>query len=349
MDPYRKVSAGKPISFSATAHNAGVDAARAHAASLYGFGGGKDIEPSTPVLVLNESGGDRVEGEILSLYDMQFSPDVNIPEARRQVTFKGKAPAHDHSQRFGVLLEPIAAGRFGKCCIWGDCIALIEGDNRPNSPIIDRTAYQFVGTKPDSFVLHTAPEGGAQILWQTAATDLMPGQRNALIRIGAWNWSRWQVVVSDWDTVEAIEIPPGFTGWNPGAQFDTWADETFGDPLEIPGTGTFRTSILDGRSMPGPVPKGAIVWSDGRTIWAGPALGIQRVALAGSAGSFRGEISWGIAVTTTYDWTVDIADPLNLGGSLVAGVDAYIAPIQYFASGVGQWRWELIQAACPAE
>lgn len=346
MDPFRKVTAGQPIVISARQHNAGVDAAQAHRSSLYGFQSGPTPQSIVEVKVQNDCGADRDIGEILGLDDLIISPDDNFAECYRQRTFSGTTPAHDQRQRFGVLLEPIANGRVGRCCIWGDCIARIEGDQTDGGAVVGGpTNYGFAGVKPDSYVLHTAPDGGAQILWQTASTS----QRYAVVRVGCTPWlRRWQTIVSGWDEIKAIEIPAGYPGFGPGPQFDDWASHSFGTDLVLSGTGTFRTAIIDGSNLPGPAPKGGIILTDGEQAWAGAALGMQRVTLTGS-GSYSGTIKWGLQQTSPFEWSVGIADPLGLVTGLdVGGQEAYIAPIQYAGASAQSWRWELIQTACPA-
>jgi hypothetical protein len=105
------------------------------------------------------SGYDQPRFGVLGLTEPIILPGDNDMEFKRQVTFEGVVPTKSsHRGKFGVLLEPIGAGKIGLAVIAGVVPVRLKVDPEQfydRAEIIDA----------DSVKLLNVPHGSARVLW----------------------------------------------------------------------------------------------------------------------------------------------------------------------------------------
>jgi len=183
----RKVLAGEPFVAPAATWNAFIDAAQdfkdrtADIGRTSTLAGGRS---SGIITVKNESGSARRQFDILGLGEPIFlpasgssgggSPGGADQSFRNMVAFRGLVPSEDeHTGKFVVLIEPLAAGAVGKGCVSGVCQV------RVNVTDVDHEFAEVADGQAD--VLESGDTGSAKILWKEDGT----GQKWAVVHLGA--------------------------------------------------------------------------------------------------------------------------------------------------------------------
>ncbi|HZT82276.1 MAG TPA: hypothetical protein VFA26_18760, partial [Gemmataceae bacterium] len=159
-DAFKKVQPGQRLKITAEAFNAFVDAARAvREHKQFGTDASQFFRQSGIVKLRNASGADQGRFAVLGLTEPIILPADNLDEFKRQVTFQSIVPVKNvHNGKFGVLLEPIAAGKIGLAVIAGVVPVRLQVD--PDqlygcAEIIDG----------DTQKLRNQPHGSARVLW----------------------------------------------------------------------------------------------------------------------------------------------------------------------------------------
>jgi hypothetical protein len=196
-DSFRKVRPGEPLAIPAAAYNAFVDAARESQARRLGQeqGSQQASRQTGIVFVRNDSGEDRERFDILGIETPIFTPTDDEDAFKNQVALKGIIPtAVDHTGKFVILLEPIAAGEVGRACIAGVCPAwlYIADEGHTFADVYDG----------DATMLRSAPTGSAQVIWKEEGT----GPLWAVVRIG-------NQVTAAFPAKLTAEDTPGEYGW----------------------------------------------------------------------------------------------------------------------------------------
>jgi hypothetical protein len=174
MSELQKVQPGQKLRITARTFNAMIDAARTHQegqrnldrTSLF------SERPNGIVSVKNASGGDRDRFDILGLEGPIIGPADNLVEFKNRVTFDGAVPRMpDHTGRFAVLLEPLAAGRIGLGLVSGIVACRIN---------VLHIRHRYVEVDPGAFHPETALSGSGQILYRESGLGL----RWSVLRLG---------------------------------------------------------------------------------------------------------------------------------------------------------------------
>ncbi|MFB3894585.1 MAG: hypothetical protein ACE15C_21495, partial [Phycisphaerae bacterium] len=197
-DTLKKVRSGDPLAIPAGAFNAFIDAARDfQARQLAQQQGSQPAQASgtSTILVRNDSGEDRERFDILGIETPIFTPTDDEDAFKNQVALAGILPAAaDHSGKFVILLEPVAAGEIGRACIWGVCPVWLYVADEGHS-----FADVYEG---DATMLKSGPAGSAQVIWKEEGT----GPLWAVVRIGNQVTARFPAKLTAEDT-------PGQYGW----------------------------------------------------------------------------------------------------------------------------------------
>ncbi len=159
-DPYRKVSPGEQVNFSAPAWNAFVDAAKAEQQKKLDAIGGQATTFRDACIIRVKNGSDRdlSRFNVLGLGSPIFTPEDSLDSFLQEVTFRAGLPdLPDHFGRFVVLLEPVRAGGIARAYLSGVCPVLID---RPNPSVRWARAEQ-----DETGWLVADPAGTAEILW----------------------------------------------------------------------------------------------------------------------------------------------------------------------------------------
>jgi hypothetical protein len=171
-DPLRFVNQGETWSPSVAAHNAFVEAARAHRmrdrdAGRNPLAGWRD---AGIVPIKNASATDLERGDVLGIDGPLHGPDSETGTFWSAPVLVGSEPDIDvHEGAFAVLLEPLDAGAIGRCCVSGICPAYVDVVD-PDDGYADVVDGQHT--------LRSEDAGSAQILWANG-TGVVP----ALVRI----------------------------------------------------------------------------------------------------------------------------------------------------------------------
>jgi len=176
-DPLRKVRSGQRLEIPAAAYNAFVDAAiDLQRRRQNALGDPKQAFRQTgTVLVRNDSGSDVPRFGVLGIDGPLIGPSDNVEEFKNRVALAGVTPvAADHTGKFVVTLEPIAAGEIGRAVISGIAIAKVN--------VADAgTTYDYadVADGQVDYLEAKTNTGSAQILWLEAGT----GEKWAVVRL----------------------------------------------------------------------------------------------------------------------------------------------------------------------
>jgi hypothetical protein len=188
-DAFKKVQPGQRLKITAEAFNAFVDAARAvREHKQFGTDASQFFRQSGIVKLRNASGADQGRFAVLGLTEPIILPADNLDEFKRQVTFQSIVPVKNvHNGKFGVLLEPIAAGKIGLAVIAGVVPVRLQVD--PDqlygcAEIIDG----------DTQKLRNQPHGSARVLWieTTGATE-----RWAVVRLDDADYQAHVLITSN--------------------------------------------------------------------------------------------------------------------------------------------------------
>jgi hypothetical protein len=121
-DPLAFVRAGQAVDFSASTHNAFVEAAR-FARTRKNGGRFQPLEVAERGIVIpvrNDSGADRNRFDVLAHDGAVFTSSDNLPQFKSRPALSGITPAYPaHYSRFVVLQEPVKSGRIGLAMVAG--------------------------------------------------------------------------------------------------------------------------------------------------------------------------------------------------------------------------------------
>jgi len=169
----RKVSAGDPLSIPADAYNSFVDAARAHRGGVAmdaGQPGARAVQPAT-IKIKNTSGADLDMFSVVGVDGILFGPADNLDQFKREPVLTAVTPTTDHAGAFAVLLQPVAAGKFGVACV--------DGVVQVRVNVTDEAHDRADVLDGDATKLGSSADGSARIIWKEAGT----GDRWAVVRL----------------------------------------------------------------------------------------------------------------------------------------------------------------------
>lgn len=128
MSAPEKLSAGEPFRVKADTWNELVDVAAERRAARLGGPGPvplSALRPACVVLVLNDTGADRVAGDVLAVGDAE----TDLANAPRDVnvspTFAAAVPAST-ADAVGVLMEDVPDGEYGRAAVQGVVLAKVN-------------------------------------------------------------------------------------------------------------------------------------------------------------------------------------------------------------------------------
>ncbi len=164
-DALSKVQSGDPLVIPAATCNTFIDAAQDYRQRTRRLG-----KQSTParrsadiVLVRNDSDADRDRFDVLGVGSAVVTPAGNLDAFKDRIALASVMPsASQHTGRFVVLLEPIAAGEIGRACASGIVQVRLNVQD-------DGIGYTDVADG-DATCLTTDPAGSATILWRETGT-----------------------------------------------------------------------------------------------------------------------------------------------------------------------------------
>jgi hypothetical protein len=130
------------------------------------------------VWVQNDSGEDLDQFDVLGLDIPLISPDDNLPEFSKQVTFSGIMPDSDeHRGRFCVLQQPLGVDKIGRAVVSGVTPARVY---------INDTADEYADVTTNEATRLDSGPFGARVLWKPTGT----GEQLCTVRLGDSNWQR---------------------------------------------------------------------------------------------------------------------------------------------------------------
>lgn len=177
----RHVRSGERFRYSASTHNAFVDAALAHRQGQHdqSVANSRTINQTGIVLVRNDSGSDRSRFDVLGITGVLINPTDNAQAFQNAPAFIADEPTIHHFGRFVVLQEPLKAGAIGKAVISGITPCQVRFDETNE----DATRADIVAT--DMLALTPHSNGAAVVLWRAEASeDPYETSRWALVRVG---------------------------------------------------------------------------------------------------------------------------------------------------------------------
>jgi len=175
-DPLKRVQAGNPLRISARTFNTMIDATEAWLASSRPRARSqpRQLHRQRELVRIRNDGAACPRCGVLGITGWIFGPDDNLAEFLGQPMLTGAEPAEaDHSGRFAVTLEPIAAGKIGLAVLSG--LAAVQINMAE-----DWHTFADV-TAADNTQLISLPCGPATIL----ATNATSGTTWGLVRLGS--------------------------------------------------------------------------------------------------------------------------------------------------------------------
>ncbi|HOD83731.1 MAG: hypothetical protein BWX88_05113 [Planctomycetes bacterium ADurb.Bin126] len=171
-----RVQKGQPLRGNITAEgwNAAMAAAEDLAGRKSSLGGDfmQTFRQAGIVLVKNAGDYDRGRFDVLGIDGVAITASANLEEFQNRIVLSGDTPAAaDHTGRFVVLLEPIAAGAIGKAVVSGVCPVQVD---------VQKEEDEWADVSDDdATALKSGSFGGAAILWKESGT----GKRWAVVRV----------------------------------------------------------------------------------------------------------------------------------------------------------------------
>lgn len=170
-DFYKKVSPGEKLNIPAAAYNGFVDAANATKANQLNATGGIGDLSTSVVLLKNSTVNSRERGDLLAIDGPIVSATDNINVFKDRITLKGILATATTYGRYAILLEPIAAGKIGRACIAGVCLAKVS---------VSDVAHTSAGAVAAATTLVSGISGTSSVLYAEAGT----GVKWAWVRLG---------------------------------------------------------------------------------------------------------------------------------------------------------------------
>ena len=196
-DQFRKVQQGDPLKIPAEAWNALIDLSQHEKNNRHNqqFKDEGSIRQTTLAKVRNQTGFDLDRFSIVALGTPIITPEDNLTEFARQVSFQGLAPSLDTGPRFGVLLEPLKNNLIGTAAIAGCVIARVS---------VGAFVYNAVETIAGQHgFLRSVPHGPASLVWIESTGAI----RWAVIRFDDSNYEEIVFITSN---------IPDINGYYPG-------------------------------------------------------------------------------------------------------------------------------------
>ncbi|MFN7290960.1 MAG: hypothetical protein ACK5T6_10280 [Pirellula sp.] len=196
-DQFRKVQQGDPLKIPAEAWNALIDLSQHEKNNRHNqqFKDEGSIRQTTLAKVRNQTGFDLDRFSIVALGTPIITPEDNLTEFARLVSFQGLAPSLDTGPRFGVLLEPLKNNLIGTAAIAGCVIARVS---------VGTFVYNAVETiAGQNGFLRSVPHGPASLVWIESTGAI----RWAVIRFDDSNYEEIVFITSN---------IPDINGYYPG-------------------------------------------------------------------------------------------------------------------------------------
>jgi hypothetical protein len=203
-DRFKKVQAGQELQVSAEVWNTLIDLTRKHKDGKHPQGAKSEpiFQQSNLAKVRNQTGLDLDQFSVVGLASPIILPTDNALEFKRQVTFNGTLPSNTSAGRFGVTIQPIAAGAIGLAAIAGIVAVKLAVDGVPFAcacPMDGQTG-----------LLKAVPHGPVSVLWMEST--------------GAIRWSIIRFDDSNYEEIVFITSNiPDSDGYYPGIvqRYDT--------------------------------------------------------------------------------------------------------------------------------
>jgi len=179
-DPLAFVRAGQAVDFSASTHNAFVEAARYVRTRKNGgrFQPLEIAERGIVIPVRNDSGADRNRFDVLAHDGAVFTSSDNLPQFKSRPAIAGIVPVYPaHYSRFVVLQEPVKSGRIGLAMVAGVTAVQL---NLADSDAVSGHEWADIDDG-QAGQLKSAATGAARILEKPATTGVGWG----LVLLGA--------------------------------------------------------------------------------------------------------------------------------------------------------------------
>jgi len=198
MTTFNHVHPGQPLGISAEAHNAMLDAARAHrqAGTLAGREAARAVADRGVIWVRNNTGAALDQFGVVAIGLPIITADANENEFKQRVTFEGGTPAASDTGQFAVVIEAIPAGKIGRAVIAGPVqvkVNVVDEDHEW-ADVKDSDASQLEsGNTGTAKVLHKQSGTGTKwaivLLAQTSASAEIDAQINGGDQASGFTWT----------------------------------------------------------------------------------------------------------------------------------------------------------------
>lgn len=188
-------------------------------------GGGKSPRPARDgVLVKNSSGSAVGRYGVLGIDGVLVDHSTKASTFLASVNLDGNTPAATHRGNFAVCLEPIKAGRMGRCVVAG--LVQVQVD------VIDELhAYADIKAS-DATMLQSHSGGSARIVWKESGTGtkwavVALGEAGGAVRLRVHTEANDYLVCHSWDgTTEGTDAINVAKPWKLRHDADNYEDVT---------------------------------------------------------------------------------------------------------------------------
>lgn len=170
-----RFSQGQPVRPSASRENrvsAGIEVIETMKRRLAGGGSSAPIDSNT-LLAKNAGGDDVPMFGVVEIFDTLFVPSDNVVGFQNNRAVQVRVPTSATAGKFGIALEPIAAGKFGQVAVDGIAVAQVN--------ITDPSGFVVGEVDGETNFLVTNASGTARILAREAGSS---GVVWAIIQLG---------------------------------------------------------------------------------------------------------------------------------------------------------------------
>ena len=282
MPSLQKVQPGSPLRIPADTYNTFIDVAQAFRDRQLSQAGGSQFASSQSgiVLVHNISDEDQDRFAVMCIAGVVIEPADNEPQFTNRPAFEVDEPATATLGKFVILVEPIAAGRFGKAMIAG--VSPVKLDVQSESDGYADAADSVTGS------LKTASSGPVRILWKETGTGVKWGVVQFPIGGGGSGnvVSAFRVKSVGYEYLTCREV-------NPATGVEGTVDVSVLMPQDL------RYSTWHGKTINGVAYVGS-GGSSGRTATAGSITENQLITppYVPASGDWPGSMIWAAAIPT---------------------------------------------------
>lgn len=256
-----RFSQGQPVRPSASRENrvsAGIEVIETMKRRLAGGGSSAPIDSNT-LLAKNAGGDDVPMFGVVEIFDTLFVPSDNVVGFQNNRVVQVRVPTSATAGKFGIALEPIAAGKFGQVAVDGIAVAQVNITD-PSGFVVGEVDGEtnFLVTNASGTARILAREAGSSgVVWaiiqlgvaaSSGAVERMLIDDTATTLVGGSSPSQWTYSLQP-SEIDASRVVTATVGVDPVIGWNLYEDQTnwgHGQALTLANGATLTPSPVTG-------------------------------------------------------------------------------------------------------